>query len=97
MIGTGTIRTSTNLTVDVNPSLSGQTVTFTATLSPSTATGGVQFLDGSSPIGAATLNNGIATLATATLSAGIHSITAVYSGDAIDASSTSTALKQTVN
>jgi hypothetical protein len=98
LIGTGTaIRTSTNLTVNVNPSTSGQTITFTATISPNAATGSVQFLDGSNPIGTATLNNGTATLATAALSTGTHSITAVYGGDAIDSSSTSTALQQTVN
>jgi hypothetical protein len=98
MTGTGlAITTSAKLTSSLNPSSPGQTVTFTATVSPATATGTVQFLDGATVIGTATLSSGSASFATSALSSGTHSITAAYSGDAIDASSTSSALIQTVN
>jgi large repetitive protein len=59
----------------------GQNVTFTAAVSPSGATGSVQFLDGSSVIGTAALSNGTAAFSTAALPYGTHSITAAYSGD----------------
>lgn len=46
------------------------------------STGTVQFLDGSTVLGTATVNNGTATLTTNTLSLGTHTIVATYSGDA---------------
>jgi hypothetical protein len=79
-----------------NPSTAGQGVTFTATVTPA-ATGSVQFLDGATLLGTATLSGGTASLSTAALTAGSHSITGVYSGDANTASTTSAALAQTVN
>jgi RHS repeat-associated protein len=98
--------TTTTLTSLPNPSKVGQSVTFTAAVSSSggAPTGMVTFFDGATApltmLGTGTLNaSGQATLATAALSAGIHTITAVYSGDAIFASSTasgSSALTQTV-
>jgi hypothetical protein len=98
MTGTGlAITTSVKLTSSLNPSSPDQTVTFTATVSPATATGTVQFLDGTTVVGTATLSSGSASFATSALSSGTHSITAAYSGDAIDASSTSSVLVQTVN
>ena len=58
-------------------------VTFTATVSPSTASGTVQFKDGAADLGSpVTLAGGVATFQTSSLSVGTHSITAVYSGDA---------------
>ncbi|HEV3198423.1 MAG TPA: Ig-like domain-containing protein, partial [Bryobacteraceae bacterium] len=57
----------------------GQTVTVTATVSPSSATGTVTFSDGTGSIGILTLNNGIASLSTSILAAGSHSLTAAYS------------------
>ncbi len=82
-----------------NTSTFGQAVTFTATVAPSTAAGTVQFKDGGTNLGtAAALAGGkAATPAITTLSVGAHSITAVYSGDANDATSTSAAITQTVN
>jgi hypothetical protein len=64
----------------------GQSVTFTATVSPvapgaGTPTGTVTFLDGGSPIGTGTLSGGVATVSTLGLGAGNHNITATYSGD----------------
>lgn len=80
--------TSTTVTSSMNPSIVGQSVTFTATVSNiagagiSTAmpTGTVQFMDGASLLGTAqTLGgSGTATLTTSTLISGMHLISAVY-------------------
>src|SRR5439155_1247692 len=75
-------------------------VTFTATViaADGTPTGTVTFRNGSTNLGTGTLTaSGTATLTTTALSAGTHSITAVYSGDAIFSTSTSAVLTQTVN
>ena len=51
------------LSASVNPSVLGQGVTFTATVSPASAAGSVQFKDGDTPLGAPVqLNGGVATL-----------------------------------
>ncbi|HZU31379.1 MAG TPA: Ig-like domain-containing protein, partial [Candidatus Angelobacter sp.] len=51
-----------------NPSAPGATVTFTATLTPGTGNGSVQFLDGDTPIsGSIALSNGAASLSTSAL------------------------------
>jgi hypothetical protein len=92
-----TAGTTTTLASSPNPSNSGQTVTFTATVSSSTATGSVQFFDGSTSLGTKTLSSGIATLSTSTLTVGAHSIKATYSGDNNYSGSSSNTVSQTVN
>jgi hypothetical protein len=91
---------STLLSANINPATAGQAVTFTATVSPSTATGTVQFVDvlngAPTVLGTATLSSGTAAL-TIALSSGTNSITAVYSGDTNDTPSTSAPLAETVN
>ncbi len=99
---TGTRVSTTALASSLNPATSGQSVTFTATVTgPSGApvpTGQVSFLDGNTLLGNAALNgSGVATLSTSTLSVGSQSITALYGGDENFANSTSTALTQVVN
>ena len=92
--------TTTAVASSLNPSTAGQTVTFTATVtsaSPGTLTGTVAFFDGATSLGTGTVTAGQATLSTSALAAGSHSITAVYSGDATFATSTSAVLTQTVN
>ncbi len=91
--------TTTALQSSLDPSIEGQTVTFSAAVSAGsgTATGNVQFLDGSSVVGAATLATGTAGLMISTLPAGTHSVTASYLGDSGYAGSTSAALIQAVN
>jgi hypothetical protein len=84
------------LASSLNPSVAGQTVTFTAMVSPPIATGTVQFLDGTTVIGTAPVSGTLASVSTAALTAGTHSITAVYSGDANYHGATSAALTQTV-
>ncbi len=74
-------------------------VTFTATVASATSgtpTGTIQFLlNGTSPLGTASLANGTATLSSA-LPAGNQSITALYSGDPDFKGSASSAVAETV-
>jgi hypothetical protein len=93
--------TTTTLTSSPNPSIVGEAVTFTATV---TSTAGsppngesVTFYNGSAILGTAPLTSGIASLTTSSLAAGIYTITATYPGDANFAPSTSPGLRQVVN
>ena len=88
--------TSLSLTSNPNPSVVGQTVIFTATVSPTAASGIVTFTEGSSVLGTASLLNGTAVYTTATLVAGSHVIGAAYSGDNNYNSSSSNTITQVV-
>ena len=99
----GPAATTVSLTSNVNPSTSGQPVTFTATVTVNapgsgTPTGTVSFTDGGSAIGCSSqaLSSGQAVCMISTLSSGPHSITAVYNGDANDSGSSSTSYSQQV-
>jgi hypothetical protein len=91
--------TTTTLTSSLNPSNFGQSVTFTAKVTPQfsgTVTGTVTFYDGATALKTVSLSGGVAKYTTSTLSLGAHSITATYNGNArFDSSSAS--LTQTVN
>jgi 5-hydroxyisourate hydrolase-like protein (transthyretin family) len=93
---------TTKLVSSANPSVSGQLVTFTATVSAAelgtgTPTGTVTFKDGDRVLGTATLDaSGKASYSTKSLSVGTHSITAVYNGDDNYSGSTSSVLTQYV-
>lgn len=91
---------STTLSSSLNPSIYGQKVTWTATVtSPGsvTLTGKVQFRWSSYVIGSATLDSsGVATLTRSNLNAGAFPLTAVYLGDAANSGSTSAVLNQVV-
>lgn len=91
--------TTTSLGSSLNPSVVGQSVTLTATVSGTAPTGTVQFSEGGVNMGApvALSGGGTATLVTSTLAQGSHSIIATYSGDASNTGSASPALVQTVN
>jgi X-X-X-Leu-X-X-Gly heptad repeat protein len=99
--------TSTSVISSVNPSIYGQSVTFTATvantagagISTATPTGSVQFMDGASLLGTPQTVNGLgtATLTTSALTVGTHAITAVYNNiDGNFRSSTSASVTQIV-
>jgi uncharacterized delta-60 repeat protein len=91
---------ATSTSISSNPpntSTYGSSVTFTATVIPSTATGTVNFMEGTTLLGSGTLSGGITTFSTTALTVGSHSIAAVYGGDANFATSTSSTLSQTVN
>jgi len=87
------------LTSSVNPSVFGQPITLTSTVtSVAPVTGTVAFLDGTTALGTGTLNaSGTVTLTVFNLSVGTHAITAVYSGNSNAATATSTAISQVVN
>jgi hypothetical protein len=89
--------TTTALQSSLNPAGFGQSVTLTASVSPSAATGSVTFKDGGSTLSTSALSNGSATYVSAALSVGSHDITAVYGGDSAYSGSTSNTLTQTVN
>jgi len=99
-------RVSTTIAVasSENPSNFGDSVTFTATVTPSNTTlglpvpsGSVTFKDGTTTLGTGTINGGTATLAISSLVAGSHKITAHYAGDIDYLASTSTTLVQVVD
>ena len=80
--------TTTGVTSSANPSVFGQTVTLTATVSPTapgagTPTGSVQFRsDGAKIGGMVALSGGGASRIITTLAVGSHTITAAYNGSA---------------
>ncbi len=93
--------TTTALTSSLNPSLAGQAVTFTATM---TSIGGnppngelVTFYYGENALGPAFVTDGIASLTASSLGPGTHAISAVFPGDANFSASTSPALEQVVD
>ncbi|MDB5330308.1 MAG: hypothetical protein JWP03_1459 [Phycisphaerales bacterium] len=101
---TTTASTTTGVVSSANPTVFGQGVSFTATVSPvspatGTPTGTVQFtIDGANFGSPVTLVNGSATSSSlTTLSVSGHNVAAVYSSDANFAASTSPTLVQTVN
>ena len=70
------------LNMSQNPADPGQTVTFTATLTPSTATGTVHFTNGTNLYFPAPVVNGVATYSTSAIAPGTYPMQARYSGDA---------------
>ena len=106
-----TTGTTTTLASAPNPSVVGELVVFTATVtaeggtsavsvtfaeSSATPTGSVTFTDGGATLGTVPLDNGVATFSTSNLSADTHTISAAYSGDANFSASTSAAITQSV-
>lgn len=92
--------TATALAATPNPAVAAQSVTFTATIVPAptgSPAGTVSFYNGETLLGPDAVNSsGIATFATSNLSVASNSITAVYSGNAGFAGSTSTAVIEIV-
>jgi hypothetical protein len=93
--------TSAVLASSASASYFGQSVALTATISPTSGgpapSGSVEFHDGSALLGAAAVSGGAAVFVTSALSMGIHTLTAIYSGDANHLGSTAPAFSQTVN
>lgn len=96
-------QTSTGVSASPASSTYGQSMTFSASVSPvSPATGSpsgtVQFKDGGTALGGPRpISNGVASLSTATLPAGTHEITAEYQGDGNFETSTSSPLSYVVS
>ena len=95
------IKTTLNrLTTSLNPSVYGQSVTFMDSIYNTIPDGGtVQFSDGGVNLGTPVpVNaNGVATLTISTLNAGLHYISAVYSGTANFTSSNSNTVSEIIN
>ena len=105
---TSVAATTTTVSSSLNPSIYGQSVTFTATVSNTSGSGGVPsgsvaFYDGSTLLGVGTTLSGAGTSATSTftistLKAGTQSMSAVYTATGNPPlGSTSSTLTQTVN
>lgn len=92
--------TATTLSSSLNPSIYGQAVTLTATVTSAgpAPTGTVTFKTGSVILGSRTLNTGgVATLATKKIPVGANTVTATYNGNALNGISKSAAITQTVS
>ena len=81
------VATTVAVSSSANPSLLGQPVTFTVTVTPTSGAfdngGMVQFaVDGTTYGAPVALSSGVATIIDAALGVGTHTITAAYSGDA---------------
>jgi hypothetical protein len=91
--------TTTALASSLNPSNFGQSVTFTANVTPQysgTVKGSVTFYDGTTALKTVALSGGLAKFTTSTLTSGGHNITATYNGNTSFTGS-SASLTQTVN
>ena len=91
--------TTTTLASSQNPSNFGQSVTFTASVTPQfggTVTGSVTFSDGTTALKTVALSGGVAKFTISTLTSGAHNITATYNGSTSFIGS-SASLTQTVN
>ena len=92
--------TTTVVTSSANPSVFGQSVTLTATISHGTTipTGTVTFKAGTTVLATVTVgSSGTATYTSSAFTVATHPIIAVYSGDSNYAGSTSPAFSQVVN
>jgi hypothetical protein len=91
--------TTTALASSPNPSNDGQSVTFTANVTPQfggTVTGTVVFYDGTTKLGPGAVKGGAAKFTTKTLTSGPHTITATYEGSTTFTGSTSSPVNQIV-
>jgi hypothetical protein len=86
------VYSNVTLTSGPNPSVFGQTVNLTATISPVPASGTLTFKDGATILGSAAVSGGEGTLHASALAVGVHSLTASFS-----AGGSSAPLSQTVN
>ena len=75
----------------------GQSITLTAVIVGIAPTGTVQFMDGSTLVGTASVSGGVASLVTSTLGVGNHTLSAIYSGDANNLGSASAVLSEIVS
>src|SRR6202041_2070571 len=80
-----------------NPSVFGQAVTLTATVTPSAAAGRVTFYAGTTVLGTSAISAGAASISTILLPAGNGTLRAYYGGDASHGPSASNPVAQLVN
>jgi len=96
VVNTASASSTTAVSSSSNPSLTGDVVTLTATVTPSGSSGSVAFYDGATLLGTATLSGPTARLFNVSLATGGHAITARYLGNATTPPSVSPSLAQYV-
>ena len=93
--------TTSTVASNLNPSIYGQTITFTAKVldnaNSGIPTGTISFKAGTTILAKTALSNGTASFSTSTMAAGTKSISVTYNGDTKYAPSTSTVLSQLIN
>ena len=90
------VTTTTTLAASPSPSVAGQAVNLTATVSGGATGGTVDFKDGATSLGVVPLSSGSAALSVSNLAVGVHTLTATYSGATGFTASTSAARSQKV-
>ena len=80
---------------DTTPAV-GEEITFTATVTGNNPTGTVEFIDGATSLGSATLSGGQAQITTDALAVGLHLVEVMYAGDANNTSAVSSVVDVTV-
>jgi hypothetical protein len=80
VLSAGVLQSAISLVSSPNPSIFGQPVTLTATVSPSSAPGTVTFYDGTLVLGTAPVASGSAILTTSLLASGNRILSARYAG-----------------
>jgi len=85
--------TSTTIAASANPVTYGSSVSFTAAVTPSAASGTVVFFDDGIQFGEQTLSAGKAILNTSVLDAGTHYVTAAYMSNATNVGSSATIIE----
>ncbi|MBN9085016.1 MAG: Ig-like domain repeat protein [Rhizobiales bacterium] len=88
--GGGPTASTTSLGASPNPSSFNQSVALTATVTGNSPTGTVTFTNGATTLGSVPVSAGTATLNTSSIPVGSHTITATYSGDAQNLTSSGT-------
>ena len=81
--------TSVTLSATPDPATGGNRVVVTAAMTPPSATGNVQFFDGTVSLGTVSLVNGFGSISVPTFAAGRHPLKAVYSGDGLNMANSS--------
>lgn len=93
--------TTSTVSSNLNPSIYGQTITFTANVVDNahggTPTGTVSFKNGTTIMAKVALGGGAASFSISTMAVGTKSITVTYNGDTKYAASTSTLLSEVIN
>src|SRR5262249_13998849 len=92
-----TVPTTTALLAAPSPSVCQQPVTLTATITPSAATGSVEFFDTGVSLGTSPVSSGQASLITSSLAVGGHTLSAVYTPTGTFLGRTSPNVSPTVN
>ena len=96
-VSVGLITTATTFAAQPSAINVGGVTILTATVSPVNVTGTVTFRDGGAILGTANISAGSASLSVSTLKVGTHNITATYSGDNNNGTSTSAGVVVTVS